>query len=108
MIRKRRTCRPIRLTTAYISRIGLRVLQLESIPWHSANLRSSIKEKLPSLIVGCEQTRRYAASLKRYLADKSVISIDGMGSQSGITKRSFDTNWLKFKADLIGLDLAPP
>lgn len=85
------------------SRAGYKeVLQLDAIPWHSATLPS--KKRLPVLIKDCEITLKYVDALRVYLADKSVISIDSIGSQQSITPKSFQTDWLIFKASLIGLD----
>jgi hypothetical protein len=81
------------------------VVQIDALPWHSRDLPSRIKQKLPRLIAECESTRSYTGELKSYLADKQVITVDGIGSRAGITKHSFESSWFAFKADLIGLDV---
>jgi hypothetical protein len=80
-------------------------LQIESIPWHSQTL--SNKDGLPARIVKDELTNRYCTLLRAYLKGRSVLSVDGAGGQStsSISDANFDGPWMRFKADLIGMDL---
>lgn len=71
-----------------------RVFHADTIPWHSHDLPS--KNDLPFAIEHCSLTNKYGEHLRSYLADKSVLSIDGMLDTSGA--------WLQYKAKLMGMD----
>lgn len=79
------------------------VLQLDTIPWHSYSLPAKIS--LPPLISKCDMTKKYCFLLREYLRDRSVISVDGAGSRHAISKETFHTPWMTFKADLMGLEI---
>jgi hypothetical protein len=80
-------------------------LEIESIPWHSKNLCN--KDDLPSKIMKDEVTNRYCTLLRAYLKNRSVLTVDGAGGQStsSISDAAFDRPWMRFKADLIGMDI---
>jgi hypothetical protein len=63
------------------------------------------KGTLPALVRECPLSSRYCKTLQTYLTDKSVVGIDGIRSDLALTADSFaSSEWLRFKADLIGLD----
>jgi hypothetical protein len=82
-------------------------LQIDSVPWHSERLDVRHKDTLPSLIKNDRRTKQYCALLRDYLHDCAVISIDGARgrSEESISRDSFNNEWMKFKADLIGMDI---
>ena len=52
-----------------------------------------------------ELFNEYTNLLKETLVDKNVIVLSAVGTQKSLTEESIDTDWLKWQADIIGLDL---
>lgn len=79
------------------------VIQLESYPFHSKTFPK--KDNFLGDSKEDELFKEYTNLLKETLVDKTVIVLSAVGTQKSLSKKSIDTDWLIWQADIMGLDL---
>ena len=83
-----------------------KLIQVESLPFHSKELPN--RYKLLSILKKENQDNiinQYFTLLRNTLKNENVIVLSAVGTRKSISNNSLNTKWLKWQAEVIGMDI---